>query len=266
MRCKQIIMLVMVMGIMAGCKKESVIKKPTDTTKIEVKVKDTIYLVNKMVTNQLLTPSPVTQTETFTYNSSGQVTKHSVAYKSYTQSYTTNYAVLYNDGKVSEVQRSGGKHNIWDKLVFSYSGNDIKVLYVYPTSESSIVITVNSKGLPEKVQGNGQFYMFKYDDSGNIINRSQYENVNPTRATVVNNYTYDKKRSPFLSQRDNNYILYLAFNDIYTHINNRINTNNLEVYNLVYNDGGYPEKMTVVHSSVAVRKVDYTYTTIIKTK
>lgn len=260
MNVKQIFILVMVTGIMAACKKES---KPIKT---EVNAKDTTYLLNKMVTNQLLGPSPVTQTDSFVYNSSQRLIKHLVTYKSYTENYTTNYAVVYSDGKVSEIRRSGGKNYRWNKLLFSYSGNNINVVYVYPDTEESITITLNSKGDAEKLQGNGQFYLFKYDSDGNITNRSQYENVNPTKATFVNNYTYDKKRSPFWSQRENNYILYLAFNDIYTHINNRISTNNLEFYNLVYNTGGYPEKMTVVHSSVAVKKVDYTYTTIIQAK
>lgn len=263
MKFKQIIILVIIAGVMAACTKDRASGNQPD---IAVKAKDTIYLLNTMVTKQLLTPSPVTQTETFTYNSELQLTKHSVNYKSNTENYTTNYAIVYSNNKVVQVKKSGGNHYMWDKLAFTYSGKDIKVDYIYPDTESSITITLNSKGLAQKIQGNGQFYLFTYDAAGNITNRSQYENANPTKATVTIDYTYDKKHSPFSSQRDNNYILYLAFNDINTCVNNRISNNKLELYNITYNKAGYPEKMDVVHNPVAIRTVSYTYTTVIKTK
>lgn len=56
------------------------------------------------------------------------------------------------------------------------------------------------------------------------------------------------------------------FNDVYSPVNNRVNNNNLQLYNYTYNKYGYPTQMVVVQSSVAVRKIDYTYTTIIEDK
>ena len=248
---------------MGGCKKDGgVTPKP-----VEVKAKDTIYLLNKMVTNYLLTPSPVTQTETFTYNTNRQLTKHVYNYKSYTSNYTTTYTVTYNDGKVAEINSSATKPYPWNKIRYSYFGSDIHVVYNYPVAnKDSIVITLNSKGLAEKVQGNGQYYIIKYDAEGNIENRSQYENANPAKPTFNNDYTYDKKRSPFWASRDNIYVTYQAFNDINTFVNNRTSNNKLELYNYTYTKSGYPEQMVVVHSSVAVKKVDYTYTRIILDK
>jgi hypothetical protein len=262
MNLKHVIILVMVISIMAGCKKDGVTNKPP----VEIKVKDTIYLVNKMITNYLLTPSPVTQTETFTYNLGRQLIKHVINYKSYNENYTTTYSITYNDGKVSEVNSSRTKPYPWNKLSYTYSTNAIKVTYTYPASKDSITISLNSNGLAEKIQGNGQYYLFKYDADGNIENRSQYENINPTKPTFKIDYTYDKKRSHFWASRDNIYILYQAFNDINTYVNNRISNNTLELYNYTYNESGYPKQMVVVHSSVAVKKVDYSYTSIVLDK
>jgi hypothetical protein len=200
MNLKHMVVLIALIGAMAGCKKEGSVDKPT-----EVEQKDTIYLVNKMVTNFLLTPSPVTQTETFAYNSVRQLIKHTVAYKSATANFTVDYSLKYSNGKVSEVTKTGTQHYPWKKLVYTYTGNTVTVKYVYPASEESIVITLNNKGLAEKIQGNGQYYQIKYDTNGNIENRSQYENANPSKPPIKVDYTYDKKHSPFWAQRNNIY-------------------------------------------------------------
>lgn len=261
MNPKHVIILVTVISIIVGCKKDKVPNKHVD-----IKVKDTIYLVNKMVTNYLLTPSPVTQTETFTYDSARRLTKHIFNYKSYTENYTTNYTIAYNDGKVSAVNSSKTKPYPWNKINYTYFANTIKVVYTYPASKDSIIISLNSNGLADKIQGNGQYYMFTYDADGNITNRSQYENTNPAKPTFKFDYIYDKKHGSFWASRDNIYIVYQAFNDINTYVNNRISSNALELYNYTYYASGYPKQMVVVHSSVAVRKVDYSYTRIILDK
>ncbi|AYL96769.1 hypothetical protein [Mucilaginibacter celer] len=267
MNLKNAIVLITVISMITGCKKDAgEITTPTIPTPV-VKVKDTIYLLNKMVTNYLLTPSPVTQTETFTYNPARQLIKHVYDYKSYTSNFTTTFTIAYNDGKVSEISSSATKPYPWNKIRYSYFGRDIHVVYNYPAaSKDSIVITLNNKDLAEKVQGNGQYYILKYDADGNIENRSQYENKNPAKPTFNNDYTYDKKPSPFWALRNNIYITYQAFNDINTFVNNRTSNNKLELYNYTYNESGYPKQMVTVHSSVAVKKVDYTYTRIIVDK
>ncbi|RYU91555.1 hypothetical protein EWM62_06340 [Mucilaginibacter terrigena] len=257
----------MITGIMAGCKKETTTKpKPTDTTKTEVKVKDTIYLVSKVTTNYLLTPSPLTITDRFTYNDSRQLIRHSVQYKNNTSDYVTNYNLVYTDGKVTEVTRTGGKVYNWNKIQYTYVGSEIKVLLKYADSDQNVTITLDADGNPKKLEGNGQFYLFKYDVAGNIKNRSQYDSANPAHANMTIDYTYDKKHSPFLALRNNTYAMYNIFGDINTFMNNRVTNNVLEVYAQEYNKAGYPTKTTVVHSSVAVRVLNYVYTKVIVDK
>jgi len=254
---------------MAGCKKDTVPEKEnssTNLTDFAVTKKDTIYLVNQMVTNQLLGPSPVTQTEKFTYNANRQLTKHTITYKSSSSNFTVDYSIVYKNGRVSEVRKTGTKHYPWTKLLYTYSGYNLKMVYVYPSSKDSLMVTLSRDTLPKKVQGNNAYYLLDYDTKRNIIKRTQYENANPTNPTDKIVYTYDNKRSPFWALRDNPYIVAQAFNDMNTHNNNRKSNNVFELYNHTYNTAGYPTQTVVVHSSVARRKIDYTYTVIVVDK
>jgi hypothetical protein len=263
MNFKHMIIVVALMGLMASCKKD---KNPEKST--EVPKKDTIYLLKGIVTNELLSPSPVTKTESFIYTDSHELTKHTVGYKSASQNFTVTFTVNYDDtGKITEVIKAGTKYYPWNKLTYSYLGNVMTTVYHYPEAPAdSLVTTLNSKGYAEKVVGRQQQYQLVYDADGNITKRGLYNNSNPSVPTFVTNYKYDKKSSPFKALKNNLYVLYQAFNDIYSPVNNRISNNDLELYNYTYNKGGYPLQMVVVHSTVAVRKLDYTYTVIVQDK
>ncbi|RYZ97008.1 MAG: hypothetical protein EOP47_22670 [Sphingobacteriaceae bacterium] len=265
MKFKHFALLVTVIAVMAGCKKDAIPEKTAQTANLAESAtpkKDTIYLVKQMVTNQLLGPSPVTQTENFKYNANRQLTKHTVTYKSASSNFTLNYAITYNNGKVSEVNKTGTKHYPWKKLLYTYAGYTCKIVYVYPESRDSITIYLGKDTLAKKVQGNFAYYLLDYDGKRNITKRTQYDNGKPANPTGTTVYTYDNKRSPFWSLRDNVYILTQAFNDLNTHNNNRVSNNLFELYNHTYNTAGYPTQTVVVHSSVAIRKIDYTYTKV----
>jgi hypothetical protein len=250
------------MGLMASCKKER------NSEHTEVGKKDTLYFLKEMVTNELLTPSPVTKTESFTYDDSRQLTKHTVAYKSASQNFTVSFKINYDGtGKITEVVKTGTQYYPWNRLTYSYSGNVMTTVYHYPEAPAdSLVTTLNSKGYAEKIVGKNQQYQLIYDTDGNITKRGVYNNSDPSTPTSVNNFSYDKNNSPFKALKNNLYVLYQAFNDIYSPVNNRISNNDLQFYNYTYNKDGYPMQMVVVQSSVAVRKIDYTYTVIIENK
>lgn len=265
MNFKHMIIVVALMGLMASCKKDKNSGKLPDT---EVTKKDTIYLLKSIVTNELLSPAPVTKTESFTYTDSHQLTKHTVVYKSASQNFTVSFTINYDGtGRITEVIKTGTRYYPWNKLTYSYSGNVMTNVYHYPeASADSLVTTLNSKGYAEKVVGKTQQYQLVYDVDGNITKRGLYDNSNPSVPTFVTNFKHDKKSSPFKALKNNLYVLYQAFNDIYSPVNNRISNNDLEFYNYTYNKDGYPLQMVVVHSTVAVRKLDYTYTVIIQNK
>jgi len=264
MNFKHVIILVALMGLMASCKKEGSSKKPTQP---QVK-KDTLYFLKEMVTTELLTSSPVTKTESFAYDVSHRLTKHTVAYKSASQNFTVSFKINYDDmGKITDVVKTGTQYYPWNKLTYFYSGNVMTTVYHYPESpEDSVVTTLNSKGYAERVVGKQQQYQLIYDTDGNITQRGLYNNSDPSTPTFVDNFRYDKKNSPFKALKNNLYVLYQAFNDIYSPVNNRISDNNLQLYSYTYNNDGYPTQMVVVQSSVAVRKIDYTYTVVIQNK
>jgi hypothetical protein len=259
------IILVALMGLMASCKKERNSEKSTQT---EVGKKDTIYLLKEMVTNELLTSSPVTKTESFTYNDSRQLTKHTVVYKSDPQSFTVSFKINYDGmGKITEVVKTGTQYYPWNRLTYSYSGNVMTTVYHYPEAPAdSLITTLNSKGYAEKIVGKEQQYQLIYDTDGNITKRGEYNNSDPSTPTFVTNFSYDKNNSPFKALKNNLYVLYQAFNDIYSPVNNRVSSNDLQFYNYTYNKDGYPMQMVVVQSAVAVRKIDFTYTVIIENK
>ena len=266
MNFKHMIILVALMGLMASCKKEKKSEKLTDTTQAGVVKKDTIYLLKGMVTSELLTPSPVTKTESFTYNDSRQLTKHTVAYKSASQNFTVSFNINYDGtGKITEVIKTGTQYYPWNRLTYSYSGNVMTTVYHYPAApEDSLITTLNSKGYAEKVVAKEQQYQLVYDVDGNITQRNLFSNSNLSTPAFVTNFGYDKNKSPFKALKNNLYVLYQAFNDIYSPVNNRVSNNDLEFYNYTYNKGGYPTQMVVINSGIAARKIDYTYTVIIE--
>lgn len=263
MNFKHLMILVALMGLMAGCKKGTNPGKSTPVDK-----KDTIYFLKQMVTNELLSPLPVTKTESFTYDASRQLTKHTVAYKSASQNFTVSFKINYDGaGKITEVVKTGTQYYPWNRLTYSYSGNVMTTVYHYPEApDDSLVTTLNSDGYADKIVGKEQQYQLTYDADGNIVKRGLYNNSDPSTPTFVDNFSYDKYNSPLKALKNNLYVLYQAFNDVYSPVNNRVNNNNLQLYNYTYNKYGYPTQMVVVQSSVAVRKIDYTYTTIIEDK
>jgi len=255
-------MLVALMGLMASCKKER------NSEHTEAGKKDTLYFLKQMVTNELLTPSPVTKTESFTYDDSRQLIKHTVDYKSSSQNFTVSFKINYDGtGKIIDVVKTGTQYYPWNKLTYSYSGNVMTTVYHYPEAPAdSLITTLNSKGYAETIVGKVSQYQLIYDADGNITQRGEYNNSDPSTPTFVNNFSYDKNNSPFKALSNNLYVLYQAFNDVYSPVNNRVSDNNLQLYNYTYSKDGYPTRMVVVQSSVAVREIDYTYTVIIENK
>jgi hypothetical protein len=165
------IILVALMGLMASCKKD----RNSGKSNTEAGKKDTIYLLKEMVTNELLTSSPVTKTESFTYNDSRQLTKHTVVYESDPQSFTVSFKINYDGtGKITDVVKTGTQYYPWNKLTYSYSGNVMTTVYHYPEAPAdSLVTTLNSKGYAETIVGKESQYQLIYDGDGNITKRGE---------------------------------------------------------------------------------------------
>lgn len=265
MKIYKVILLIAATGIMSGCKKETMPVAETASANLaDHAVKDTVYLVKQMVTNHLVGPSPVTQTETFTYNANRKLIKHDVDYKSASSKFTVTYSLTYSGNRVTEVVKKGTKHYPWTKVTYTYPGYNVKMVYTYPSSEDILMVALSKDLLPKKVQGsNGFYYLLDYDGNRNITQRSEYENANPSKPYKKIVYTYDNKCSPFWALRDNPYIVAQAFNDMNTHNNNRLTNDVSELYNHTYNSAGYPTQTVVVASSVARKKITYTYTKVV---
>ncbi|RYZ95835.1 MAG: hypothetical protein EOP47_25030, partial [Sphingobacteriaceae bacterium] len=251
MKIKQLVMLIVVIGIMAACKKDRTQPNPgnpTDTTKTEVPAKDTIYLLDTMV--QVYSSSKVKQTEIFNYNTARQLTKYTLIYTGSPypgDDISRSYYVLltYKNNEVSSISRFSGSHQT---ARYTYLNDTIRVLYSTPVKYSSI-ISLNSKGQAEKIKsskGDVVQYVrtYKYDEAGNLTGITAYKGTD-TVPFATGNMTYDNKRNPLWALRDNTFMLYRFYNmGITSYVNNMVRDSNGRYHRHTYNKAGYPEKTT----------------------
>lgn len=267
MNYKVVMLIAAVVYMTTGCKKETSLKTPQisdiPSTGFSSIPKTKIYRVNKMVIKYLDSPLPSSEAHTFKYDTLSQLIQHTVVTNNANNNYSTKYKLIYNNGKVVEVDKTGGKYYHWNNIYYTYADSTIKEVYNYPDKKDSVRIVFNKRSLPRRITGAYEFYRLTFDKTGNIISRGEYEKSDPTKVTFQQNYTYDNRPSPFSSQRDNTYIAFEAFNDISTNYNNRLK-NNLEIYGLTYNADGYPTKINYIHGPVVVRTVEFTYTVMLK--
>jgi len=188
----------------------------------------------------------------FEYDNQNRITK--VLYYDEGEVYSTETFTYNGNDLVKSVRTFAGESDIrtYD-LVKSGNGNTITMTYKWNDYkyESPMTITLNSDGLPAKIENSGKdmSWVASYQYQGNNFTKiSGKEIYQGEESEYVSEYKYDNNKSPLYHCKTPKWYLIWWFGGELCVHNNMIEETwegGKTVYTYVFDADGYPTKMTV---------------------